>query len=157
ADPLGELRPYLFLRFLFTAAAAICLAAAPATARCGTTVPGGSVAGETWTAAGSPYCVTGDLFISNLTIEPGVTVLVDGPWRLNIQTTIHAEGTAEAPIIFTAADPAVSKWKGMEFNQTVPGSVLRHCVFSHANDSALRLIEVAPTIEYCTFAGNTAP
>ncbi len=115
------------------------------------------MAGQTWTAAGSPYCVTGDLFISNLTIEPGVTVLVDGPWRLNVQTIIDAQGTAEAPITFTAKDPAASKWKGMEFDQTVPGSVLRHCAFSHADDSAIRLIDSSATIEHCAFLDNFAP
>ena len=122
---------------------------------CGTTVLGGPVVGETWTAANSPYCVTGDLFISNLTIEPGVCVRIDGPWRLNIQTIIHAEGTADQPIIFTAKDPGASRWKGMEFVQTVPGSVLRHCRFSYASDSAIRLVDTAPTIDHCLFENNT--
>jgi predicted outer membrane repeat protein len=141
--------------------AAILVASGPMLAQsgrdgCGTVVPGGPVAGETWTAAGSPYCVTGDLFISNLTIEPGVTVLMDGPWRLNVQTTIHAEGTEQEPIVFTAADPMASKWKGMMFDQTVPGSVLRHCHFSHADDSALRVVDAPPTIDQCRFEQNTS-
>lgn len=161
ANRLSTLRTNLTALFIAGAAALFLsgggAVASPENDDCVTIVPGGPVVGQTWTAANSPYCVTGDLFISHLTIEPGVTVLIDGPWRLNIQTIIKAEGTEKDPIIFTAKDPGVSKWKGMLFDATMPGSVLRHCVFSHANDSAIRIIDAAPTIDLCVFVNNTAP
>jgi hypothetical protein len=146
----------LMVAFLLALSLASQAKAQSACGECVTIVPGGPVVGQTWTAANSPYCVTGDLFISNLTIEPGVCVLVDGPYRLNIQTTIHAVGTADQPVVFTAKDPDSSKWEGMRFDQTVPGSVLRYCHFSHADDSAIRLVDTAPVIENCTFLDNNA-
>ena len=42
---------------------------------CGTHVSG-TIVDETWSEAGSPYCVTGDILVASLTIEPGVTVKV---------------------------------------------------------------------------------
>src|SRR5262245_42420479 len=44
-----------------------------------TMVPGGNLINQTWTPAGSPYIVQGDVMVplgSTLTIQPGTTVLV---------------------------------------------------------------------------------
>ena len=54
---------------------------APCGDTCGTTVLPGTIVNTTWTTAGSPYCVVGDIQVSLLTIQPGVCVLVDGPTR----------------------------------------------------------------------------
>ena len=81
---------------------------------CTTTVPGGLVASATWTIVGSPYCVTGDIQVSLLTIEPGVEVLVDGPHEIEVLSTITAIGTEETPILFSTLDPS-TPWRGIKF------------------------------------------
>src|SRR5262249_40752078 len=86
--------------------AAVALLAGPVAASaqvaCTTTIPAGLVAAQSWTLAGSPYCVEGNIQVSLLTIEPGVQVLVDGPYEIDVLSTITAVGTSEAPILFTA-------------------------------------------------------
>ncbi len=78
---------------------------------CETVVLGGPVVNETWTKANSPYCIQGDITVSLLTIEPGVCVKINGPYRINVVTTITAIGTEEEPITFTGGVSGV-RWKG---------------------------------------------
>ena len=73
---------------------------APSVARgqeCATSVPGGVVVGQTWTAEQSPYCVTGDITVTGLSIDPGVHVLIDGPYEIDV-LSISAIGTGKQPI-----------------------------------------------------------
>ncbi|MEJ2097097.1 MAG: right-handed parallel beta-helix repeat-containing protein [Deltaproteobacteria bacterium] len=101
-------------------------------------------ADTTWTVVDSPFQVTGNLRVLetvNLTIEPGVTVIfsadvnpAQGIYML-VEGTLHARGTLENPIIFTAADRN-SPWGGIVFldqsedwnEGTGNGSILEHCV-----------------------------
>lgn len=56
----------------------------------------------TWTKAGSPYTLVGNLLVSNgvtLTIQSGVTVNING-YLFMINGTIRALGTSAEPIIF---------------------------------------------------------
>jgi hypothetical protein len=76
-----------------------------------TNIPGGNVSG-TWTLAGSPYNVMGEITIpvgSTLIIEPGVTVNFTGTYKFNVGGQLLAIGTAGSPILFTA----VTKWRGL--------------------------------------------
>ena len=60
-----------------------------------TPVPGGNVSG-TWTLAGSPYQINGDITIPNsqsLIIEPGVLVEFKGYYKLDVQGRLLAIGT----------------------------------------------------------------
>jgi hypothetical protein len=78
------------------------------TASGGTLVSGVIQSNTTWSAAESPYQLTGDVKIeygATLTIEPGVTVIGSlGPngflRSLNLWGTLSAVGTAESPIVF---------------------------------------------------------
>ncbi|MBI2875792.1 MAG: right-handed parallel beta-helix repeat-containing protein, partial [Candidatus Tectomicrobia bacterium] len=101
----------------------------------GTIVSGGSLAVDTtWSTAGGPYLITGDLSVNagiTLTVEPGVRVLfwalqddqASGWWSnrseliINSGGTLTAVGTADDPIIFTSSNPqAVSgDWGGIRF------------------------------------------
>src|SRR5690349_5263516 len=123
---------------------------------CVTTVPGGLVAGQTWRAAGSPYCVEGDIQTTLLTIEPGVQVLVDGPYEIDVLSTITAVGTADAPIQFTARTPS-TPWHGLKFQNTPAGSQLAYCTFEYSNARAISLTNTAPIqITNSTFQNNSA-
>ena len=84
-----------------------------------TNVPAGLVSG-TWTLAGSPYNIQGSIQIPNdstLIIEPGVSVIFQGAYKLNVQGRLLAIGTITDTIIFTATDTAIG-WKGIRFDNT---------------------------------------
>jgi hypothetical protein len=99
-----------------------------------TIIAGGNIINQTWTAAGSPYIVQGDITIpsgSILTIEPGVIVkfatsdnLFSGINSLKCELTIQnngtlfVQGTAISYITFTSnsTTPTVGDWYGLVVN-----------------------------------------
>ena len=63
----------------------------------------GDVSGLTWTAAGSPYVVTGDIYVnggSSLTIESGVDVRFYGDYYLYLNGALIAQGAENDSIYF---------------------------------------------------------
>ncbi|MCH7764661.1 MAG: PKD domain-containing protein, partial [Candidatus Marinimicrobia bacterium] len=63
----------------------------------------GSVSG-TWTAANSPYVITGDIYVNggeSLTIEPGVEVRFFGNYGFYVYGNLTAVGTDQDSILFT--------------------------------------------------------
>ncbi len=115
-----------------------------------TYVPGGIVSG-TWSLSGSPYVVTGDLQIpsSSLVIEPGVQVLFQGLFKIDISGTgrILAIGTEESKIVFTIEDTTGFSsnthygWGGIRFGDyasmsaAADSSILAHCFMSYGKSS----------------------
>lgn len=87
-----------------------------------TDIAAGAVSG-TWTAAGSPYRILGDIYIPSgqkLTIQPGVEVRFQGHYRLEGPGIIDARGTsvAQRDILFTAENTATG-WYGIRiWNRT---------------------------------------
>jgi predicted outer membrane repeat protein len=92
-----------------------------------------------------------------LTIEPGVEVIVTGPYEIDVLSSITAIGTEEDPIVFSSADVS-STWQGNRFQDAPPGSILAHCIIERANDSAVTLTNSsAIEIRNCMFRNNSAP
>ncbi|MEO5893136.1 MAG: PKD domain-containing protein [Ferruginibacter sp.] len=102
-----------------------------------TIVPGGTISG-TWTAAGSPYVVQGNLLISNgavLNIGPGVTVNFQGNYKLLVSGRIAAVGTVTDSIRFTAANTTAG-WQGIRFENTPStndSSRISYCSVKYGN------------------------
>ena len=84
-----------------------------------TSIPAGNVSG-TWTLAGSPYNIQGNITIADattLTIQPGVTVNFNGTYKLDVQGRLLAIGTSADTIIFKATN-TTNGWRGIQFNNT---------------------------------------
>src|SRR5437870_2154090 len=81
-----------------------------------TTITGGIVANQTWTAAGSPYLVQGDITIpagGQLTVEPGTIIQMAstdsqvagrdaGRVEITVKGTLNINASGAAPAIFEA-------------------------------------------------------
>jgi YD repeat-containing protein len=72
----------------------------------GTHVSGTISANTTWTVAGSPYVIDGNLTVAagvTLTVDPGVVVKFNGSLRaMFVNGTLKAVGTEAQPIVFTS-------------------------------------------------------
>lgn len=93
-----------------------------------TIVPGGDVFG-TWSAAGSPYQIQGDITVpadSVLVIEPGVDVVFQEDCALAVAGVLTAVGTAQDSIRFTA--PERAEWSGLEFGENAGPIQLSYCI-----------------------------
>ncbi|UCC52731.1 MAG: hypothetical protein JSV68_01950, partial [Anaerolineaceae bacterium] len=91
-----------------------------------TSIPGGEVSG-TWTLAGSPYLIDGDIIVptgETLSIEPGVEVIFQSWYKLTVNGTLDAVGTEAEPILFTASN----KWLGIRFVNASDESQLTHVI-----------------------------
>jgi len=154
----------------------------PAVSFAETYVSGAITQDTTWTLAGSPYIVTGDVTVrystynsstATLTIEPGVEVRFEpgtglyvgyyGGRSKNYYGALSARGTAGYPITFTsnAPSPFPGDWKGIYFrNQTNDElSVLEHCVVEyggHTYDSNIYCADASPTIKSSIIRNSSA-
>ena len=123
---------------------------------CGTVVPAGSVVGAHWTLAGSPYCVTGDIDLIGVVIDPGVEVLVDGDFTIEFVGNVTAAGTAEQPILFTEKDED-DNWNGIAMNNAFPPIVLQYCIIEKSDAGGLGIVDSTPVLEHCVITHNTNP
>ncbi len=104
-----------------------------------TNVSGVIATNATWTPAGSPYIVVGDITIDSgytLTIQPGVQVLVDGNYNFYVDGKLIAVGTITDSIRFTSnkTTPAMVNWRGISLrvkgkNDT---SIIKYTYVEHA-------------------------
>jgi len=128
----------------------------------------------TWTAADSPYIVTGNILVEEgvtLTIEPGVVVKFDLGKAMQIDGELIARGTETEPIIFTSNqfEPAPGDWVNILFTDTnvdavfdesgnyISGCILQYCTVEYGGGSdtpALKIISSSLFIDQCTITQN---
>lgn len=116
----------------------------------------GTIVGETWTVAGSPYCVVGDIRVAGtgLVIQAGVDVIFHGDFVFEVAGVLTAIGTEQDSIVFTKAD-TISGWQGIFFNYSTPGSELAYCTIEASINSGISIDNSTPTIRNCTFENNS--
>ena len=102
----------------------------------------------------SPYQITEDAHVKNLTIEPGVRIEFLGDYSFEVSGTLTAIGTEQEPIVFTASESNTDGWQGIHFNENIPGSELAYCTIEKANNSGIRIINSLPIIRDCTITNN---
>ncbi len=125
---------------------------------CKTKVSSGSVSGALWTTAHSPYCITTDLAVSDLTIEAGVQVWIDGPHQILVRKSLVANGTEAAPVRFAAKDPTDpqdQRWKGLVFIDVTGGSRLTHVIIEQSGGGGLRIFNSSPILQHIVIRDNT--
>ncbi|MDI1449505.1 right-handed parallel beta-helix repeat-containing protein, partial [Polyangium sp. 6x1] len=111
---------------------AVVLLAYPRAAQAATTIPGGNIINQTWTVAGSPYIVQGDITVpagAKLTIQAGVEVqfgtsdgLATGRDTSEVEATIRGtlevQGTAASPVNFRSTSSGAGQWYGVVVEST---------------------------------------
>jgi len=116
----------------------------------------GTVLNTIWTNNSSPYFITGDVTVDNLTIEAGVSIEFAGDFVFKVEGMLSAIGTEESPIIFKKIDSLTDKytWQGILFDHSPSGSHLRHCLIENSKNSGIRIIDSNPLIENCAIINN---
>ncbi len=120
-----------------------------------------------WTKANSPYLVVGEIHINSqdtLIIEPGVDVIFQGYYKVNVYGTLLAIGEIQDSILFTASDSATG-WGGIRFVSTSTLSKFIYCIFEYGktgldypdnNGGAISLIASDAVISHSLFRYNDA-
>ncbi len=128
-----------------------------------TTKAGGTLgADEVWTAASSPYQLTGSLTIPDkrtLTIEPGVTVYLGSGVNITAANggRILAEGTETQGIRFTSPPDSSSSWGRLTISGS-PGSPETRLVYVYFEGNGRTCIEVdggTLYLDHATFGTTT--
>lgn len=133
-----------------------------------------------WTMAGSPYKIFNNITVGTgltLEIDPGVQILFQGNYHLEVLGRLLAVGTATQNIDFTVGDTtgwegdpihSVGGWHGMQFppsSSSSNNSILKYCNLSYAkfvdsdlysgySDLYLLYARQSLTVENCSFFKN---
>ncbi|HPM01989.1 MAG TPA: hypothetical protein PK816_07510, partial [Candidatus Cloacimonadota bacterium] len=95
-----------------------------------TNIPAGAVSG-TWTLAGSPYIVQGDIFVNantNLSINEGVQVQFNRNTSLTVNGNIQINGNVFNRVRLIASSSTYG-WKGLVINSAT-GNNIRYAEIS---------------------------
>lgn len=135
-----------------------------------TNVPAGNISGATWTMAGSPYLVGGNITIGSLNIQPGVEVIMQGFYQIKVNGILRAVGTQAQPITFKIQDTTgwyndittAGGWRGIYFNEFAgtDSSLLSYCIVKDTkhgvnapmnDNAALFIFYRALKVSHCEF------
>ncbi|UJR87191.1 DUF4215 domain-containing protein [Sandaracinus amylolyticus] len=111
-----------------------------------TTIPGGNIINQTWTPAGSPYRVNGDIIVpagSTLTIQPGVVIEAstsDGlgsgsdvnEVEIIVRGSLRAVGSAAQPITIRSTGTGASQWWGISVESGATEAIFQHVTIEEA-------------------------
>jgi len=122
----------------------------------------------TWTAANSPYQVTGEIIVPNgqtLNIESGVEVNFQGYYKFTVNGLLNAIGVKNDSIRFTTNNPAIG-WGGIRLDHTSGVNNLSYCRIEYGKTAAtdypdihggaIALIQSDITASHSVFADNEA-
>jgi len=120
------------------------------------TTVSGNVLTQTWTLAGSPYFITGDVTIpvgNTLTINPGVQVLFNGSYAFTVYGTMNAVGTAASHISFNTN--FAGSWDRINFFNNGAGTLMYVSINGSVN--AVRFLNANNTVEigFCDITNTT--
>jgi hypothetical protein len=119
----------------------------------GQTDVSGTIDGATWSAAGSPYRVNGDLDVQDLTIEPGVDVNFTGAYEFSVTGTLKATGTRADSITFQNDSGFGGNWKGIIIENTSFSDSLNYVRVSGASPAGITVMNDQTYIEHCRISG----
>ena len=121
----------------------------------------------TWSLSGSPYEVTGDIYVPNgqiLTIEAGVEVNFQGHYKFNVNGKLEVNGTENEMVVFTTDDETTG-WGGIRFDTVNEISIFNYCKIEYGkaignypdmHGGAVMLKESDAEFYHCIFNNNQA-
>ncbi len=123
--------------------------------------PSGTITVDTtWSAAASPIVISNNVTVAagvTLTIEPGVTLLFNQGMGMTINGRLLAEGTPEAPIVFTRnAAAGASTWNQVLFNANSTTSRVAQARMSFFAGSALEASGTTLYLDTIDWTDSTA-
>ncbi len=131
---------------LVSAAFAVALILAPRRAEAQTTIVGGNIINQTWSPAGSPYIIQGDVTVpagAYLTINAGTVVqfastdmqaagLNTTRVELTVNGTLTVAGAAGNPVTFTGQTASPGSWYGLVIGATSPSASIANATIQYA-------------------------
>ena len=95
----------------------------------------GDISSRHLVMAQSPYYVQADCIVgsgTSLTVDPGVSVLFCGEYRITLFGSLYAIGNDTLPINFTSSNPSI-KWTGITSNENGNNIIMKYCHLSNSD------------------------
>jgi len=176
-EPKIRIAPTVFMALMVTSVfAALAIGIVGVSASGPTYVSGIISSNTTWTAADSPYIVTGNILVEEgvtLTIEPDVVVKFNSGKALLIDGELIAQGTEAEPIVFTSnqSSAAPGDWVNILFTDSsidatydeagdyLSGCVMQYCTVEYGGGSdtpAIKVVSSSLFIDHCNITNSAS-
>jgi MYXO-CTERM domain-containing protein len=134
------------VRSFFLALTCVVMLSAASSASAQTTILGGNVINQTWTAAGSPYRIQGDVTVpvgAYLHVDPGVVIeaatgdgqvsgLDTGEVEITVQGELTMLGTAGSPIVVRGVGSGRGAWYGLVIGASASNVIITQTSITNA-------------------------